>query len=262
MDNNKKNMDSVKKRTMLFIYITSSDFRINSANENIIQSIANIENWYDAVVLHWNKVPGLTIHISEYFMACDTIILLNNDTSEVYNDTTLMNLILEHHYNGKRLVSVGLGFALLANAGLLIDRTISTKENHVIQFSSKYPLLKFSSDTLHSERDNIHCFSSSVQTLQLWLSLGCEDFSRDDVSSFANSFNRVANKRDYDFKIDSTTHCSNRIEKTLIWARDNLEQIPNLDMLAEKTFMSRRNFDRNFKELYNCTPKVWLTEER
>ena len=48
----------------------------------------------------------------------------------------------------------------------------------------------------------------------------------------------------------------------MTWAEQNLDQIENLDQLAARTFMSRRNFDRQFRAVFQQSPKEWLTEKR
>ncbi|SFC48826.1 helix-turn-helix domain-containing protein [Pseudoalteromonas denitrificans] len=56
--------------------------------------------------------------------------------------------------------------------------------------------------------------------------------------------------------------CSMRLKKVLVWAEANLTDIHSIDMLADRAFMSRRNFDRQFRAVYQQSPKEWLTQKR
>ncbi|PAJ75927.1 hypothetical protein CJF42_02585 [Pseudoalteromonas sp. NBT06-2] len=56
--------------------------------------------------------------------------------------------------------------------------------------------------------------------------------------------------------------CSLRLRKVLAWAEANLSSIKTIDQLAEKACLSRRSFDRQFRESVGKTPKDWLTEKR
>ncbi|AZZ99965.1 helix-turn-helix domain-containing protein [Pseudoalteromonas sp. R3] len=55
---------------------------------------------------------------------------------------------------------------------------------------------------------------------------------------------------------------SARIKEVVEWAESHLEKVTSVDILAEKAFMSRRNFDRHFKEMLGQSPKDWLMEKR
>ena len=51
-------------------------------------------------------------------------------------------------------------------------------------------------------------------------------------------------------------------DKTLSWALENLNSSIVIADLANKSHMSRRSFDRQFRKAYGCSPKDWLTTQR
>jgi transcriptional regulator GlxA family with amidase domain len=49
---------------------------------------------------------------------------------------------------------------------------------------------------------------------------------------------------------------------TMAWALGHLDQALPVDTLARRARMSRRNFDRRFREITGATPANWLTHQR
>ena len=52
------------------------------------------------------------------------------------------------------------------------------------------------------------------------------------------------------------------VGETMNWALGQLDQILPIDVLARRAQMSRRNFDRRFRELTGTAPATWLTHQR
>ena len=52
------------------------------------------------------------------------------------------------------------------------------------------------------------------------------------------------------------------VGETLSWALGNLDQILPIDLLARRAGMSRRSFDRRFREITGAAPATWLTHQR
>src|SRR5207247_6479947 len=49
---------------------------------------------------------------------------------------------------------------------------------------------------------------------------------------------------------------------TLSWALGHLDRDLPVDLLARRARMSRRNFDRRFREITGTAPATWLTHQR
>ncbi len=54
----------------------------------------------------------------------------------------------------------------------------------------------------------------------------------------------------------------NQFSAAIDWAHNHLDHSFTIGKLAELAHMSRRSFDRKFKQAYNQTPKDWLTQQR
>jgi transcriptional regulator GlxA family with amidase domain len=52
------------------------------------------------------------------------------------------------------------------------------------------------------------------------------------------------------------------VGETMSWALGQLDQVLPIDLMARRAQMSRRNFDRRFRELTGTAPATWLTHQR
>jgi AraC-like DNA-binding protein len=52
------------------------------------------------------------------------------------------------------------------------------------------------------------------------------------------------------------------VAKTIAWARTRLDAALPVSLLAERAHMSRRNYDRRFREITGAAPGRWLTHQR
>jgi len=52
------------------------------------------------------------------------------------------------------------------------------------------------------------------------------------------------------------------VEETLAWALGQLNHDLPVERLARRARMSRRNFDRRFREITGTAPATWLTHQR
>jgi transcriptional regulator GlxA family with amidase domain len=52
------------------------------------------------------------------------------------------------------------------------------------------------------------------------------------------------------------------VGETMSWALTQLDHLLSVDTLARRANMSRRTFDRRFREITGATPANWLTHQR
>ncbi|HEY6315835.1 MAG TPA: helix-turn-helix domain-containing protein, partial [Streptosporangiaceae bacterium] len=55
---------------------------------------------------------------------------------------------------------------------------------------------------------------------------------------------------------------SDPVGETMTWALGRLDQALPVETLARRARMSRRNFDRRFREITGAAPSTWLTHQR
>ncbi|NRD74911.1 helix-turn-helix domain-containing protein [Shewanella sp. VB17] len=231
-------------------------FSLSCAQEIFVNNIANGSKWYHSRVLKWDN---FTQELSEVLLKSHTIVLLDVDSDLLANETVLLDLLIEFHQRGNRLVALGSGVSLLAQTGLLNGKMIAVDKRYFAAYSIRFSQVKFSTDIAFSGEDNLYCAASSVAALQLGIHLIGEDIESDIAIKVANllQVSPVGILHN-----DTYSSCHQRLRSTIFWAEKNLAKIDNLDLLAERCFMSRRNFDRKFRLIYQQSPKSWLTSKR
>ncbi|MFT5756920.1 MAG: AraC family transcriptional activator FtrA [Alteromonadaceae bacterium] len=255
-------LTTYKKNNKLELAIISftnyQSFSLSCAQELFVNNIANIENWYKSKIFQWDS---FTPKYSEILLENKTLVLLDVDPDGISNQAAFLHLLIEFHQRGNRLVSFGSGVSLLAQTGLLNGKTIAVDKRYFDEYCIRFPQVNFSTDIVFSGEDNLYCSASSVAALQLGIHLISEDIESDTATKVANLLQVAPLNIDI---ITNVVHsnCFKRLRETLSWAEQHLDQIDNLDQLAERTFMSRRNFDRQFRAIYHQSPKAWLTDKR
>mgnify|MGYP000217843231 CR=1 FL=1 len=254
-----------KKNNTLKLAIISftpcQSFSFGCAQELFINNIANLSCWYQSEVIHWEKFqPAQSSQILEN----TTLVLLDVAPSGISNETALMQLLTEFYHQGKRIVALGSGVSLLARSGLLNGKTVAVDQRYLDQYPTRFPQVNFCPDLPFSAEDNLYCSSSGVAALQLGIHLIAKDIENDAAVKVANIL-QVSPQNNNPMEMIKNgvySNCYKRLRDTLTWAEQNLDQIENLDQLAARTFMSRRNFDRQFRAVFQQSPKEWLTEKR
>lgn len=64
-------------------------------------------------------------------------------------------------------------------------------------------------------------------------------------------------QNEYEGDLQASSH---NFREALIWAEKNLDKVLTVEQVASRACLSRRAFDRKFKELFGTTPKAWLTK--
>ena len=217
-----------------------------------------MRQWESAKIYEWERCSE--IEITKLFED-QTIVLLDVDPCNVVNQSTLLLHLIAQHKSGKRLVAFGTGISLLAQAGLLNGKTVCLNREHLSDYSIRYPQVNFDVNIPFSCDQNLYCSASSVEVIKPDCPI-VEDASFENYF-FPNSItSKISNLCISNLNSGNYSNCNTRLEETLLWATSNLDQIKNLDQLADRSFMSRRNFDRQFRIIYNQSPKSWLTEKR
>jgi len=247
-----------KLNLSIISFTNYQSFSLSCAQELFVNNIANIEQWYKSKVFQWDN---FTPAYSEALLENNTLVLLDVDSDGISNQAALIHLLIESHQRGNRLVSFGSGVSLLAQTGLLNGKRIAVDKRYYDEYCFRFPQVNFSTDIVFSGEDNLYCSASSVAALQLGIHLIGEDIESDSASKVANLLQVTPHNIDTQIN-GSHSNCFKRLRETLSWAEQHLDQIDNLDQLAERTFMSRRNFDRQFRSIYDQSPKTWLTEKR
>lgn len=196
----------------------------------------------------------------------DTVIVPAWCDPDTVVPAALLNAINNAHARGARIVGLCLGAFVLAEAGILEGKTASTHWVWADEFAKKYPNVNFDNDVLYINVDNVFTSAGSAAAIDCCLHILRLDHGADIANRVARRMvvapHRSGGQVQYIEKPLPRNIDSNRLEPAISWAINNVTQPLNIDLLANKASMSRRNFSRLFKKTMGLTFTQWLLEQR
>lgn len=165
------------------------------------------------------------------------------------------------HADGARLVTICSGAFLLAAAGLLKGRRVTTHWQYAERLQATYPDLRVEPDVLYVDEGDILTSAGSAAGVDLLLHIVRKDYGPKAANSVARHLimppHREGNQAQY---IDQPV--PKRADGQLAPLLDKVRKRPAEDWtvakMAKAAAMSERTFVRRFRELTGSSPGEWL----
>lgn len=228
-------------------------------------------NWYQTEVVTFESEPlhalgGLQILARQVnsLALYDMLIIPGWYSEEKQVNPKLAAAISEFSQQNKRLVSFCSGAFLLAQLGVLQHKQATTHWRYAELFRQRFEQVNFVDDVLYTQDGNIYCSAGSAAALDLGIALIRQDFGHVVANQVARrlviSPHRGGGQSQY---IETpVVKQSGVFAATLDWAINHLNQAIDVDDLARYAKMSRRSFDRRFRQTVGSSPKFWLNQQR
>ncbi len=196
----------------------------------------------------------------------DLIIIPNwRDPAEAPPEPMLETLRAAHAA-GARVAGLCSGAFVLAAAGLLDDRPATTHWALAALLAQMYPKVKVQPGRLYIDDGDVLTAGGGAAGMDLGLHLLRSHCGADVANRLARYMvvppHRSGGQAQYiespGLELDET----DPVGEALNWALDQLDQVLPVELLARRAQMSRRNFDRRFREITGTTPLTWLTHQR
>lgn len=229
------------------------------------------KNWYQTkVVTFENGIlsstcnVGLDVEKIDSLRSYDMLIVPSWPIEHQKIPPQIIEQINEFYLADKTLISFCSGAFLLAQLGLLDETEATTHWRYADAFKQRFEAVNYVDDVLYVLGDKIGTSAGSAAGIDL----GLEIIRRDFGSSVANhvakrlvmSPHRKGGQSQFvEPKVDQEPSV---FETTLNWALENLGLDISIDDLASRSHMSRRTFDRHFRNSYGCSAKQWLINQR
>lgn len=157
----------------------------------------------------------------------------------------------------RRVCSVCSGAFLLAAAGLLDGRTATTHWHSADAFQRRYPATRVEADRIYV-RDGAVWTSAGVSAgIDLALALIAEDLGEAVARRVAQEmvvyYRRPGGQSQFS-ALAELGGDETRFSSLLSWMREHLAERLSVDLLAERTAMSPRNFSRAFTRAIGVSP--------
>jgi transcriptional regulator GlxA family with amidase domain len=180
-------------------------------------------------------------------------------------DARLIAWLRERAPTTRRIVSVCTGVYVLAAAGLLDGRRVTTHWNYADDLARRHPALRVEPDRLFL-RDG--CFATSgglTAGMDLALAL-VEDLGAAAALAVARYLvmyvKRPGNQAQFSAPLAAQAQGDARMGTLVDWLLANLANELTIERMVERAAMSARNFRRVFAETYRMTPARFVEKLR
>ncbi|MEU5878641.1 helix-turn-helix domain-containing protein [Spirillospora sp. NPDC047279] len=220
----------------------------------------------EAGTIATNTDYGIAVsHGLEELERADTIIIPGTHTREDI-DPRVLDAVRRCHEAGRRLVTICTGTFVLAEAGLLDGRRVTTYWKRAEEFAARYPGVELDPSVLFVDDGLILSSAGLAAGIDLCLHILRTDYG----SAAANASARrvvVAPVRSGGQAQFITSPSPGRedgasLAETQEWALERLDHRITMDDLARQARMSSRTLSRRFRSETGLSPLQWLLRQR
>lgn len=181
----------------------------------------------------------------------------------------LLDALRRAHERGARMVTICTGVFVLAHAGLLDGRTVTTHWLHTETLRQAFPRIHLEEDALYlhdtSGPGKISTSAGSAAGLDLCIAVVREDFGLKVANTIARRMvapaHRDGGQSQY-AESPAGAEQDDRFGPVLDWMIVHLDHLFAMDRVAKKFGYSLRTFQRRFKEITGLSPHLWLVQQR
>lgn len=196
----------------------------------------------------------------------DTVIVPGPRTTlDTYPDT-LLETVRDAYQRGARLIALCTGTFLLAAAGLLDGRRVTTHWRWAAELSARYPRLQVDPSILYLEDGQILTSAGTAAAIDLSLHIVRRDYGAEIAAAVARRMvvapHRDGGQAQY---IETPLPPPDQTEPfgaTLTWLAGHLHETLTIEQMAARAIMSPRTFARRFQATLGTTPYHWLLQQR
>ena len=189
----------------------------------------------------------------------DTLLVAGSPAMPMHEGDTRVSAWLRRQASQvRRIGSVCTGAFLLADAGLLDGKRVTTHWNSSSRLARQFPQVRVQADQIYIKHGKLYTSAGVTAGLDLALALAEEDFGRAVALKVARQmvmfFKRPGGQAQFSSHLAAQEAERSAIRDVQAWALDNLGQTLGVNELAVHAGMSVRNFARLFKDESESTP--------
>src|SRR3954454_18637355 len=182
------------------------------------------------------------------------------------DDTELIRWIRSAARRSRRVTSGCSGSFLLARAGLLECRTVTTHWASTGELARRHPELKVDPNPIFIRDGDVWTSAGVTSGMDLSLALVEEDLGREIAVEIARwlvlFLQRPGGQAQFSTHLSAQLAERRPLRELQSWIADNLERDLRVETLAERAAMSPRNFARFFRRETGMTPAAYVEELR
>ena len=193
----------------------------------------------------------------------DTLIVAGGfGVAEAENDADLIRWIRSAARRSRRVTSVCSGSFLLARAGLLEGKTVTTHWASTAELARRHPELKVDPKPIFVRDGEVWTSAGVTSGMDLSLALVEEDLGRKIAMEVARwlvlFLQRPGGQAQFSSHLETQLAERRPLRELQSWIADNLDADLRVESLAERASMSPRNFARFFRRETGMTPAAYV----
>lgn len=267
------------KSVAILVYPKLCTFEFGCAVELFALERLELPRCYNTDVIAINDQPitavgGITIKTdtvftasatNDFFKDYDMIVIGGWGDTKTLASKELLAALRHFYDSGGTLISFCAGAYLLAQTGLLDNKTATTHWMYSDDFKQQFPRINFQNNVLFTQEDRLYTSAGSAAGLDLGLHLIRQDFGASISNQIAKrmviSPQREGGQAQYANSI-SKPDKPDHLSKSMKWATENIDKQVSINEMAQHACLSRRSFDRHFRNNLGQSPKEWLIQQR
>ncbi|HEY6637067.1 MAG TPA: GlxA family transcriptional regulator [Solirubrobacterales bacterium] len=181
-------------------------------------------------------------------------------------DVELIRWIRSAARRSRRVTSVCSGSFLLARAGLLEGKTVTTHWASTEELARRHPELEVDPNPIFVRDGDVWTSAGVSSGMDLSLALVEEDLGRETAVEIARwlvlFLQRPGGQAQFSSHLSAQLAERRPLRELQSWIADNLDDDLRVETLAERAAMSPRNFARFFRREIGVTPAAYVEELR
>jgi transcriptional regulator GlxA family with amidase domain len=197
----------------------------------------------------------------------DTLVVVAGPSSATQSSPLgLLKWLRQGAKSIRRIASVCTGAYVLAEAGLLNGRKVTTHWAFGAAFAERFPDVEVDTDRIFSRDGHVYTSAGVTAGIDLALALIEEDMGRELAISVARSLvvylRRPGTQNQFSIHLRLQAAEREPLRELQAWMPDHLNEDMSVEALADRAGMSPRNFARVFQRETHLTPAKYVERIR
>jgi len=196
----------------------------------------------------------------------DSVLLVCGVATRTTRDAALSAWLKKTAASVRRLGAVCVGAYLLAEAGLLNGKRATTHWKFGVEMAKRYPRVIVESDPLWIRDGNIYTcagISAGIDLALAWVEEDCGSaLAQEAARELVLYLRRPGGQKQLSVSLTSQASEMKAIQELQVWIAEHVRESLSVQVLAERMFMSVRNFERVFTREVGTTPSQYVLHAR
>ncbi|GLV54598.1 AraC family transcriptional regulator [Dictyobacter sp. S3.2.2.5] len=208
-----------------------------------------------------------TPYTLEQVEEADTIIIPGSRPGVVPVPEPLLATLRRSYQRGARIITLCTATFILAAAGLLDGRCVTTHWAWAAELAARYPRVQVDPKRLYTDDGQILTSAGTAAAIDLSLHVVRQDYGAEVAAAVARRMVVPPHRDGGQAQYIQTPLLSLREQHepfvtTLEWITANLHEDLTVEQMAKRAAMSPRTFARRFQATIGTTPYQWLLQQR